>query len=45
MTDQQEVVRLLDAFTHRKSYKLYAYGDSRGDNELLAIADKGCNLS
>lgn len=41
----QKVVRLLDTFPHRKSYKLYAYGDSRGDYELLAIADKGCNLS
>lgn len=37
----QKVERLLDMFPKRQSYKLYAYGDSRGDNELLAIADKG----
>ena len=37
----QKVVRLLDTFPHRQSYKLYAYGDSRGDNELLAFADIG----
>ena len=36
----QKVVRLLETFPHRQSYKLYAYGNSRGDNELLAIA---CN--
>ena len=37
----QKVERLLDVFPNRQSYTLYAYGDSRGDNELLAIADKG----
>lgn len=36
----QKVVRLLDVFPKRQSYKLYAYGDSHGDNELLAFADK-----
>ena len=36
----QKVVRLLDVFPQRQSYKLYAYGDSHGDNELLAFADK-----
>ena len=35
----EKVVRLLEEFPERKSYKLYAYGDSRGDHELLAIAD------
>ena len=41
----QKVERLLDVFPKRQSYTLYAYGDSRGDNEMLAIADKGCHLS
>lgn len=41
----QKEERLLEVFPDRQSYKLYAYGDSRGDNELLAIADKGCKVS
>ena len=28
----------------QESYKLYAYGDSRGDNELLAMADVGFRI-
>ena len=40
----QKVVQLLEAFPHRQSYRLYAYGDSRGDDELLSLADVGfCN--
>lgn len=35
----EKVKRLLEAFPHRPCYKLYAYGDSRGDKELLAFAD------
>ena len=35
----QKVARLLEAFPERQSYRLYAYGDSRGDDELLAFAD------
>lgn len=31
--------RLLATFPDRKSYQLYAYGDSNGDSELLAEAD------
>ena len=40
----QKVARLLEAFPQRQSYKLYAYGDSRGDNELLAFADMGFHI-
>lgn len=36
----QKAVRLLEAFPQRQCYKLYAYGDSSGDNELLAMADE-----
>lgn len=37
----EKVVRLLETFPRRDSYTLYAYGDSRGDKELLAMADEG----
>ena len=37
----QKMVRLLEVFPDRQAYKLYAYGDSRGDDELLAMADVG----
>ena len=40
----QKVERLLDVFPKRQSYTLYAYGDSRGDSELLAFADKGIRI-
>ena len=42
---QEKVNRLLEKEPDRDSYILYAYGDSRGDRELLAFADKGiwCN--
>jgi HAD superfamily hydrolase (TIGR01490 family) len=37
---QEKVNRLLQVFPHRKNYYLIAYGDSSGDKELLAFADK-----
>lgn len=40
----QKVARLLEVFPQRETYMLYAYGDSRGDNELLAFADKGFRI-
>lgn len=40
----QKVARLLEAYPERPSYKLHAYGDSRGDNELLALADKAFRI-
>ena len=39
-----KVARLLEAFPFRQSYKLYAYGDSRGDKELLAFADEAFRI-
>jgi HAD superfamily hydrolase (TIGR01490 family) len=36
---QEKVNRLLELFPDRENYTLYAYGDSKGDNELLAFAD------
>lgn len=35
----QKVARLLEAFPQRHAYWLCVYGDSRGDRELLAMAD------
>ncbi len=35
----EKVARLLEAFPNRAAYTLYAYGDSRGDDALLAFAD------
>lgn len=35
----EKLSRLLQAFPERRCYRLYAYGDSRGDTELLAFAD------
>ncbi|MBQ7420065.1 MAG: HAD-IB family hydrolase [Prevotella sp.] len=37
---QEKVNRLLASFPDRKDYHLTAYGDSRGDRELLAFADE-----
>lgn len=37
---QEKVNRLLEKYPNRKDYHLTAYGDSRGDKELLAFADK-----
>lgn len=41
----EKVVRLLEAFPQRQNYKLYVYGDSRGDDELLALADEGIQVN
>lgn len=38
---QEKVTRLLDIEPHRNDYYLYAYGDSRGDKEILSFADVG----
>jgi phosphatidylglycerophosphatase C len=35
----EKVNRLLDCYPNREEYTLYAYGDSNGDTELLALAD------
>ena len=37
---QEKVNRLLAHFPNRQDYHLTAYGDSRGDQELLAFADE-----
>ena len=37
---QEKVRRILALYPDRSSYHLTAYGDSRGDRELLAFADK-----
>lgn len=36
----EKVRRLREAFPDRETYRLVAYGDSRGDRELLAYADE-----
>lgn len=36
----EKVTRLLKVFPARQTYTLIAYGDSRGDKELLAFADE-----
>ena len=40
----EKVARLLEAFPDRENYILYAYGDSRGDDELLAFADRDSRI-
>ena len=40
---QEKVNRLLEVEPRRQSYTLHAYGDSRGDRELMAIAEKARN--
>lgn len=37
---QEKVNRILACYPHREDYHLTAYGDSRGDKELLAFADE-----
>ncbi len=37
---QEKVRRLLECFPNRGQYRLTAYGDSRGDREMLAFADE-----
>ena len=39
---QEKVNRLLEVFPDRKKFKFIAYGDSRGDRELIDFADEGC---
>lgn len=36
---KEKVARLLEAYPQRNNYQLFAYGDSRGDRELLALAE------
>ena len=36
---QEKVNRLLEAYPDKQNYTLYAYGDTQGDKELLALAD------
>lgn len=36
---EEKVKRLKEAFGNKEHYTLYAYGDSRGDKELLALAE------
>lgn len=38
---QEKVNRLLEVMPNRSEYFLMAYGDSRGDREMLKLADKG----
>ena len=38
---REKVIRLLEKEPDRNSYTLFAYGDSRGDRELIEFADKG----
>ena len=38
---EEKVRRLLELEPNRNSYILYAYGDSKGDKELIEFADKG----
>ena len=38
---QEKVNRLLEIEPERNTYSLFAYGDSRGDKEMLAFADNG----
>lgn len=38
---KEKVSRLLDVEPDRSSYYLVAYGDSRGDKEMIAFADMG----
>ena len=39
---QEKVNRLLAEFPNREDYKLIVYGNSRGDQELIQLADSGC---
>jgi len=38
---QEKVNRLLEIFPDRSKNKIIAYGDSRGDKELIQLADEG----
>ena len=41
---KEKVNRLREAYPDRSSYRLIAYGDSRGDREMLQFADEGTLL-
>ncbi|MBR6320168.1 MAG: HAD-IB family hydrolase [Prevotella sp.] len=41
----EKVRRFLEQEPDRESYFLYAYGDSRGDREMIAFADSGVTYS
>ncbi len=38
---KEKVRRILKEFPERDSYVLFAYGDSNGDKDMIAFADKG----
>jgi HAD superfamily hydrolase (TIGR01490 family) len=40
----EKVVRLLEKEPDRNSYTLFVYGDSRGDRELMAFADRSWRI-
>ena len=42
---QEKVARLLEVEPERNSYDLYAYGDSRGDREMIEFADYGSYIN
>lgn len=37
---KEKVSRILQLYPHREDYRLTAYGDSRGDREMLSFADE-----
>lgn len=41
---KEKVRRLLEVEPARRSYILYAYGDSRGDKEMIAFSDYGSEV-
>lgn len=41
---QEKVNRLLEIEPNRNEYYLYAFGDSRGDKEMLEFADEGTKI-
>ncbi|MBR3089802.1 MAG: haloacid dehalogenase-like hydrolase [Prevotella sp.] len=41
---KEKVRRLLEVEPERRSYILYAYGDSRGDKEMIAFSDYGSEV-
>lgn len=41
---QEKVNRLLEVEPNRNEYFLYAFGDSRGDKEMLEFADEGIKV-
>ncbi len=38
---KEKVNRLLELYPNKKNYVLFAYGDSRGDKEIIELADYG----